>query len=178
MLTGGLSERYARALIEAAGDDADARRAAGEVGDFARLCAERRDLAAGIGSPAVTVPVKKRIIACLLDGRAGRLAINFLCMLVERRRIALLPEISAALDEMILALSGVKRVLVVSAMPIVGGQAALAGRLEKWLGAKVLLEIRHDPGLLCGIQIRVGEMLYDGSGRGVLDRIRARFANN
>jgi F-type H+-transporting ATPase subunit delta len=42
-------------------------------------------------------------------------------------------------------------------------------------GKKVELATAVDPGILGGIQVRIGDTLYDGSVRGRLERLRARL---
>jgi F-type H+-transporting ATPase subunit delta len=54
--------------------------------------------------------------------------------------------------------------------------AALTKRLEQLTGARIELERKVDPSLLGGIQVRIGDTLYDGSVRGRLERLRTRLA--
>jgi len=51
-------------------------------------------------------------------------------------------------------------------------ERALADRL----GKKVRMEYRHDPGLVAGATVRIGDRLIDGSVRTQLDRLRQRLA--
>ena len=44
-------------------------------------------------------------------------------------------------------------------------------------GGKVELETKVDPTLLGGIQVRLGDLLIDGSVRGRLERLRNRLAS-
>ncbi len=54
---------------------------------------------------------------------------------------------------------------------------ALAERLAALTGKRIELHEEVDPGLLGGIQVRVGDRLIDGSVRGRLDRLRAELSN-
>lgn len=178
MLTGGLAKRYARAFMDAAARGGIAGKLAGEISMARNLFSTERDLVACLASPIVSVAVKKRVIIDLLSAKASALTVNFLCLLVEKKRFELLPAISEALDELFREAEGIALVSVVSALPVnAGDNDYLKGRLERWLGKKVQLSVALDASLLCGIQIRVGDRFYDGSGLGQLAQIRAAFSN-
>ena len=53
---------------------------------------------------------------------------------------------------------------------------ALRARLEQMTGAKIELDLLVDAQLLGGVQVRVGDLLIDGSVRGRLERLRGRLA--
>jgi F-type H+-transporting ATPase subunit delta len=55
--------------------------------------------------------------------------------------------------------------------------AALRSRLEQITGEKVELQTHVDASLLGGVQVRVGDLLIDGSVRGRLERLRNRLAS-
>lgn len=177
MQTGGLAKRYAKALMNAAAKSGALERAAEEIRVIADFCSGRNDLVISLHSPLVTAPLKKKIISDLLAGKTLPLTTAFLCLLVEKKRFGLLPSISEALDELIRDREGVARVDVVSALPVNERENEyLKRRLEHWLGLQVELAVKHNPALLCGIQIRVGDRFFDGSGGGKLAQIRAFFS--
>lgn len=177
MLTGGLAKRYAKALLNAASGKGVTDRAAEEIRGIRRFFAEENDLAACLNSPVVAVAVKKGIIAGLLAAKALPLTVDFLCLLVEKKRLALLSVIGEALDELIREKEGIARVNVASALPVNDdGKSYLKQRLEQWLGCRVELSLEHEPALLCGIQIRIGDRFFDGSGLGRLTQIRTALS--
>lgn len=178
MRTGELSKRYAKALMEAAGNAGAMKAVAGAIGMVNGLFSENGEFAAFISTPLAPVFEKKRVIIELFGARMSALTVDFLCLLVEKQRFGLLPDIAAAFDELLRAIEGIVLVHVASAMPVDDrDRGYLVQRLEKWLGLKVQLSVKHDPLLLSGIQIRIGDRFFDGSGLGQLTRIRAAFAN-
>ena len=178
MLNAGLARRYARALLNAVAEGGAVEKTADELKMVAQTCAGNRDLSSCLDSPIVFLPVKQKIISGLFAGKTRALTVDFLNLLLEKQRFNLLPAISAALVELIDEMRGRARVNVVSALPVDERERDyLHGRLEKWLKQSVELSVEINPALLCGIQIRVGDRFYDGSGLGGLAQIRASFSN-
>lgn len=54
-------------------------------------------------------------------------------------------------------------------------QERLRQRLERVTGKTVYLEIQHDPKILAGLVTRIGSLVYDGSLRTRLVRLRAEL---
>ena len=178
MLNAGLARRYARALLNAVVAGAAVEKTAIELKTVLQTCAANADLKSLLNSPIVFIPVKQNVILELFTGKTGDLTVDFLNLLLDKRRFKLLPEISATFDELIDEMRGRARVKIVSALPVdEGGRNYLLGRLEKWLKQSVQLSVEIDPSLLCGIQIRIGDRFYDGSGFGCLAQIRTVFSN-
>ncbi|AJX31834.1 F0F1 ATP synthase subunit delta [Burkholderia oklahomensis] len=95
---------------------------------------------------------------------------NFVGMLVENHRIALLPEISAQFDELKNAREGAADALIVSAFPLEGAQLAeLVENLERRFKRKLKPTIEVDASLIGGVRVTVGDEVLDTS-------VRARLA--
>jgi len=178
MLNAGLAKRYARALLNAVSRGEAVEKTAEELKMVLQTCAANGDLQACLDSPIVFIQVKQKIISGLFAGKTESLTVDFLNLLLEKRRFNLLPEISGALDELIDEMRGRTRVNIVSALPVDEQERNyLRERLEKWLKQSVQLSVEVNPSLLCGIQIRIGDRFFDGSGLGRLAQIRAAMAN-
>jgi F-type H+-transporting ATPase subunit delta len=110
-----------------------------------------------------------------LTGAAGNAAQgNFLRLLAENRRLALLPEIAAQYEVLRAAAEGQADVQVVTAMALTPEQEQrLAAALEQRLGRRVRLHVEVDPGLVGGAIVRHGDLVFDGSLRGRLGRLAA-----
>jgi F-type H+-transporting ATPase subunit delta len=50
-------------------------------------------------------------------------------------------------------------------------QKSLASALAKRLGAEVEMEVKTDPSLLGGVEVRAGDLVIDGSVRGKLHKL-------
>ncbi|HEY2395302.1 MAG TPA: F0F1 ATP synthase subunit delta [Rudaea sp.] len=99
---------------------------------------------------------------------------QFLALLVENRRAALLPDIAALFEELKRESERVLKVTVRSAVPFANGQAdAIKAALKKRFGCDIELEQRVDPAVIGGAVIDAGDMVIDGSVRGRLARLES-----
>jgi F-type H+-transporting ATPase subunit delta len=171
------ARRYARALLEvsftsAGGDPAALRR---ELAEAAALLEDRHDLAEALASPAVPADRKRALVEAVWR-EAGPLLRRLLTMLVERGRMGLLPALSAAYGELWNAARGVLPAQATSAVPLTAEQRAQVERaLGRATGRDVELTAQVDPGVLGGLLVRVGGVVYDGTVRGRLRALRERL---
>ncbi len=92
-------------------------------------------------------------------------------ILARQRQLRLVPRIAAELERLIAEQGGPVVVKVRSAKTLTETEdAALAKNLEKSLQQKVKLRHIHEPKLLAGVKIQVGDQLIDSS-------LSSRFAN-
>jgi F-type H+-transporting ATPase subunit delta len=99
-----------------------------------------------------------------------------LLMLLERRRHGLIPLLPAAFEEVLDEQAQVTRVVVASAVELTEGQRrAVKALAQRLAGRAVRLEERVEPGLLGGLQLRIGDRLADASLRGHLERLVERL---
>jgi F-type H+-transporting ATPase subunit delta len=177
-LTRSTARRYAEAVFEiAVRDDSMATwLAAFDV-------AEARLRSAGVmrfmTNPAVSVADRTTVLDRLLDGDVAGPPRNLLALLVQRGRFELLPDIIRELRRLDRRREGLVEATVTSAAPL--DQAALdaiEARLVAMTGQRVELSRAIDPGLLGGLQIRVGDRLIDASVRGRLERLRTTFSSS
>jgi F-type H+-transporting ATPase subunit delta len=103
---------------------------------------------------------------------------NLIGLVLRRRRVDTLPRIAREYRRLYNRRAGIVEALATSALALDDAEvAALRSRLEKMTGGKVELETAVDPAILGGIQVRIGDTLFDGSVRGRLERLRAKFAS-
>jgi F-type H+-transporting ATPase subunit delta len=174
-----LADRYAAALADVALAENAADKIRQELADFLALLREAPQLGTLLGSPAVP-RASKRAVAEALVARLGasRTLRNFLCVVLDRRRTRLLPEIQQALDRQLDERLGVTRADVTSARELgAGDQSKLRGVLERLTGRRVEAQYRLDAELIAGTVVRIGSTIYDGSVRTRLERLRHQLAS-
>ena len=174
-----LADRYAAALADVALAENAADKIRQELADFLALLHESPQLGVLLGSPAVARAGKRAVVEALVARLgAGRTLRNFLCVVLDRRRTRLLPEIQQALDRQLDERLGVTRADVTSARDLpAGDQAKLRGVLEKLTGRRVEAQYRLDPELIAGTVVRIGSTIYDGSVRTRLEKLRHQLAS-
>jgi F-type H+-transporting ATPase subunit delta len=102
---------------------------------------------------------------------------NLIGLVLRRRRVDVLPGIAREYRRLYNRRAGIVEAVATSALELDGSErAALQTRIEKMTGARVELVTAVDPTILGGIQVRIGDTLYDGSVRGRLERLRAKLA--
>jgi F-type H+-transporting ATPase subunit delta len=102
---------------------------------------------------------------------------NFLAILAQNHRLALLPEIAAQFEQLRADVENTVDVEVVSALPIGDAQRkALSEALAKRFGRAVRLRETIDETLVGGALVRAGDLVIDGSLKGRLERLATQMS--
>jgi F-type H+-transporting ATPase subunit delta len=102
---------------------------------------------------------------------------NLVALLMRRRRLDQLPAIAHEFRRLYNRREGIVEAIVTSAGALDAVEIAeISGRLQRIAGGRIEIEQKVDPGLLGGVQVRLGDRLIDGSVRGRLERLRATLA--
>jgi F-type H+-transporting ATPase subunit delta len=129
-----------------------------------------------VETPRIDDETKKDVIRKAFHDKAPKQVINFVLITIDKRRQALLREISA---EYLLLLDdhlGREHVEVTMARPLDDTTAnVVSERLSKMLGKQAIPHIRVKPEILGGIVVRTGDTIYDGSVRRRLEDLRRRL---
>lgn len=155
---GGL-EPYGEALSEIAGMYAD-------LLDFRRL----------LDTPRIAMGAKKTLLKETFGGRVPAHVLNFLLLLLDKRRHRLLPEIANEYRALLDVAYGRAHVEVQVARPLGDAERAeLQTQLSRILGKEAIPHVRVRPELLGGVVFRSGDMIFDGSVRRRLHRMRRQL---
>lgn len=177
MLGASLARRYARALFDLALQAGQVEEVGEALDRVLQTLADRRDLRALWEHQEVSARVKRSLALEVLAAGAPVLVRNFLSVLVTRRRERWLEAIRREYERLADEALGRVEVEVRSAVPPAAGVlGALEDRLGRRLGKQVRFRVRVEPELMGGLVVRVGDVLYDGSVRTRLARMRERLA--
>lgn len=165
MIPGVIAKRYATALLEIGGDAGQLDALVDQVTSAAMAYDASDELRDAFENPLVPYAAKKAILADVVQRlQLGPTARSFLGILVDRRRIRALPAIALRLREMADLRRGITRAEVLTAMPLPEEYfEKLQRELERITGRKIALDRKLDPSLICGVLVRVGDTIYDGS---------------
>ena len=174
--TGELARPYAVAAFKQADEE-------GGLGEWAGmlelLAAVARDptVSGLIANPRVD---RARLVELFIDVCGDRLSDtgrNFVRVVGEYGRLALLPDISQRFAEERAAREGRNQVHVTSAFKLSEKQrATIVEAMEKRLGTKVTLDCEVDDALIGGVVIRAGDLVIDASLRGRLGQLAQTLA--
>lgn len=176
---GSVARRYARALFGMGVDAGNYEALGRELGELATLWSWSAELRHALENPVFKPTEKRAVLEGLLPRVAPTTAVQrFVLLLLERRRIALLPAIAQAYQDMADAHVGRVRATVTSAEPLSAASLDRVRRsLEQRTGKKVIVEAAVDPELIGGLVAQVGDLVLDGSVRTQLADLRAKLLN-
>jgi F-type H+-transporting ATPase subunit delta len=139
---------------------------------------DMRELRDFLFDPAVTNAAKTSALSAIAAGAdAGKGVTNLLATIVVHGRLRSLPSIAEVFHQEREKAQGIVTATLTAARSLPADlQARAAAALEKLSGRKVNLKVEVDPRLLGGASARIGSMVYDGSIRTQLDRLRTRLA--
>ncbi|MFB2538194.1 MULTISPECIES: F0F1 ATP synthase subunit delta [unclassified Acinetobacter] len=147
--------------------------------DLAMLGATVQDAAfsAYISSPELTPAQKVKSFVNVLGAEQTTVAIsNFLTLLAENDRLALLPDIAAEYELLKAQGNNTLDVVIESAYPLSSVQEQmLVSRLEKRFARSVNAKVEIKPELIAGVVIRAGDEVIDDSALNKLEKMRTRL---
>jgi F-type H+-transporting ATPase subunit delta len=146
---------------------------------FCELYGASEELRAVLTNPSVPTAERDRLLQAVLDRLTGvhPLSRSFLRLLLRNQRVG---EVEAVRQEFVRQLderAGRVRadVTTAGALDLIT-KNKLQKALEQLFQKTVLVEARTDPALLAGIVTRVGHVVFDGSLRAQLERLREHLA--
>ncbi len=172
-----IANRYARALADVVSQTGEYRVVQTDLENFLAAYQRSADLRVALDSPAVPLDGKVKVLEAIgARMEISKVAASFFRVLVTNYRIGLLAEVCMAFTRIANDRLGVVSVKVFSATALSEDeQQTLRARFEEVTQKRVMMEFHLDAGLLGGIQARIHSMVYDGSVRGHLDRIRKQL---
>ena len=123
-----------------------------------------------LANPETSVAEMRRLVERLFAPSVSPLALNFVRVLVQHRRLLFGPQIQEAFEELYLAEQGVAYADVTTAVELTPvEEARVAETLTRLTGKTIKLRTHVDPDILGGVLARVGDQLIDGT---VVTRLR------
>jgi len=169
-----IAQRYAKALFELAQEAGKTAEVAEQLAAVQESLVSQEDLRAALLSPVLPRAAKAEVLeAVLATAPFDPIAAHFLQVLLEARKLPNLDDVLQAYAAMRDTAEGRVRGEAVTPMPLKDAQIrALREALAKALDKEVELETRVDPSLLGGVVARVGNLVFDGSLRTQLERMK------
>jgi len=177
-----VADRYAEALLEVASAHNVAQQVKASVDQLGAIIDESADLRLCLANPAVPREKKSAVMEMFL----GRMEVapelrtilrNFVMVVADHRRGALLPEIAISYTQRLNAKLGIAVADVASA-----GQLSDAerGELEQAFARVTSMKIAANyavqPELVGGAVVKIGSVIYDGSVKEQLRRMQEKLA--
>lgn len=175
-----LARRYAKALF-AVGKEQDNYEGYNQaLQALAGLYASRPEVADALTNPLYPLDIREKVMAGVIKSMGvDKIMGNFLSLLIQKKRVAILPEIADEYQAMVDDEKNICHGNVISAIELSAElQATVQIKLEKLTGKKVKLTTSVDPSIIGGIIAKVGDLVLDGSIKtqlaGLKDSIKGR----
>jgi F-type H+-transporting ATPase subunit delta len=179
MLNQAVSRRYAQALFDLAQGKGLVDQVDREFGMVIDMIHANPMLKAVMDDVLLAPEVKSDLVTKLFTGKVSELVLNFLLVVVRKRREAYFPQMYRTFMDLANEARGIVEVEVRSAVELPEETArTLEQKLVSRLGKRVKFQTQVAPELIGGLVVRVGDELMDGSIRTRLRRMRDRLTHS
>jgi len=171
-----IAEVYARSLFEVAKENDVLDQIHDELGEFADVLSESRELQVFFFSPYFSSEEKKDGIRKVVKGADERF-VRFLELLAERHRMPVLFRIRRAFEGLWAEENKLLPVTITSAIELDDKTVKQIGkRIEEQTGRRIEHTAVVDPDVIGGLAVQVGNVVMDGTVRGRLEKLRREVA--
>ena len=168
-----IARPYAEAVFRLADDAGKLAEWSAALAMLAQVAANDR-VRSAMADPKLSAPKVAGLFLSILSGKLSGDAENFVRVMAENRRLALLGEVRAKFEALKNAREGVIEAEVQSAFELGAAQLeALVSALEKRTGRTVKAQVRVDKSLIGGVRIVMGDKVIDGSARAQLGALES-----
>lgn len=170
----GLAGRYATALFELAVEENNLDKVADDLGILQGLLDDSADLQRLVKSPVLSREDQMRAMAAILTrADACDLALRFVGLLAEQRRLFVLSAVIDRFIQLLAAHRGEIRAQVISAHTLSDERLDhIRATLSTVLGGDVVIDAQTDEDMIGGLVVRVGSRMVDASLRSKIQRLQ------
>lgn len=174
LLSSEIAEPYTQALMSLAQSNGLTEKFGESCRALAALLEESQEFSEFIANPILKDNDKKSVLRRVMGDEENPYLINFLMLLVDKRRIVFLEAIVKQYLKLLRDLNQTVLAEITSAKELTEAQKQAVIEKVKAIGQARNVEIKTtiDPDLLGGVIIKVGSQVLDASIRGQLRRIR------
>jgi F-type H+-transporting ATPase subunit delta len=168
-----VARNYAEALFELAEGREGIDAFSAGVADVARVLEEDPRFRIFLETPRIDASDKKAVIRKAFEDRVPRSLLNFLLVVVDKRRQRLLGSIARQFQLLVDDRLGRTHVEVTVSREVGAEElASITARLSTFFRRTAIPHLRVRPDILGGVVLRTGDTIYDGSLRRRLARMR------
>ena len=170
-----LAKRYAKAIFSLGKEQGKVEAYAESLNAIAELYKNTElEVEDALTNPLYPVDARQKVMAKIAESvDADAIMTGFLNLLIEKKRVDVIPEIATAVQEMLDREENISHGSVISAIELDSTLLEkIQATLEKITGNKVILETQVDPSIIGGIVAKVGDLVLDGSIRTQLNGLK------
>ncbi|MFW6324470.1 MAG: ATP synthase F1 subunit delta [Desulfovibrionales bacterium] len=171
-----VARRYARALFaigQKEGAD-ELQKYGQELSTLAELLHGAPELLRIFKNPIFGTDKKRAVLEKVVERLdLSTIVKNFCFLLAEKDRVAFLPEIQSYYSTLLDEAQGISRGRMVTAFELADARRKeISRKLEEQADRKVILDFEVDEGILGGLVLKMGDMVFDASLRAQLESIK------
>ncbi|MFE5324162.1 F0F1 ATP synthase subunit delta [Paenibacillus sp. NPDC056579] len=167
------AKRYAKALFEVARDQDRIAQVEQELDSVLSVLKENADLNKLIKHPGIGADVKIGLIKQIFESTLSEVVVNTINLLIEKGREESLEAVVNAYNKIAGDALGEAKAIVYTPVELTEAELnSITASFSKLISKQIRVESVLDKSLLGGIQVRIGDRLYDGSLSGKLERLK------
>ncbi|WP_313995063.1 F0F1 ATP synthase subunit delta [uncultured Selenomonas sp.] len=179
MLSMELARKYARAIFELACEEDQLKEYGADIALVQQTMVDCPELKSFINNPNFPPEDKKKLLKEIFAEDLRPIVMNFLLLLVDKRRMQVFAAISAIFAQLTNEKLGIAVADVTTVEPLTEAQmTALKEKLERVTGKQISLREHSDPSIIGGVVVRIGDRRIDGSIKGRLAAMTADLMAN
>jgi len=168
-----VQQRYAKALFEVAVELKKEDSFLEELNSLDRVFKENDGLLKILKAPMVSKDEKKTLIDEIFANKISNESINFLKVLVDKKRFESFHQIVATYKELLNESRNIKEVTAVTAVALSEDmRTILSERLKKITGSNIVLHTVVDESLIGGVLLKIGNKQVDGTVKSRLEGLK------
>lgn len=172
------AQRYAKALMELASEKKKLKGIDEDIRLIDNTIKGSKDLQAMLRSPIIKNELKRSSLKAIFKS-VNQETTNLFDVLLDNKRIALLPEVTKAFIALVDQANEVTTAEVTTAVPLTAAmEKKILAKVKELTGNKATLIQKVDEELIGGFLLRIGDLQYDASISGKLNSLRKKFKQN
>lgn len=171
-----VAKRYAKALFELAEKQQAVAEVEGQLKLIVGVLEQDPEIEKFLSLPSIDPASKIAVLKAAFGDQVSVLVLNTLEILITRRRQGDIADVYAAYTKVAGDSLGQAHATVYAAKALSDEElAGVAAQFGQVTGKTIIAQQIVEPSLLGGVQVRIGDRLYDGSLSGKLDRLQKSF---
>ena len=172
-----VASRYAEALFQVGEETDSTDKLYGELKAVVDIVKENKDFSNILRSPLVSKEEKKDLITKVFEGKLSQNMINFLKILADKDRLALLADIEKDFKVLLNEKNNILEGIVITAVPMKEEEVKeLQTKLSAKYNKTVVLENEVDKSVLGGVLVRLGNEEIDGTVKTRLAKMKEQLS--
>ena len=167
------TKQYAKALFFSCPDDKALELVYRDTVNLSALIKSSEELRSFLANPIIPSQKKKEILENIFREKLNPLTFQFLLFLEKKRRLVILAAICAFFEDIYLEKNGIVKATIIVRDPLADSQVEqICLELQKALKKTIRPQVRTEPGILGGIKVKVGDLVFDFSLRTQLEQFK------